>query len=95
MPPRKKQKTTSTASKATSAIAEPAPDFPDAPFLTRALDKYSDAIALRSREHAKAPDDLIRLDAWLTTTLLPKVVAGEPVTKPDMTCKSARVSLSG
>ncbi|KAJ7188737.1 hypothetical protein C8R46DRAFT_1205874 [Mycena filopes] len=85
MPPRKKQKTDSSGSK---AAAEPSLDFPSAPLLARALKQYPHALSLRSKEHTKAPNQLIELDTWLTdseTGLLSKIASTQPVTKDDMT----------
>ncbi|KAJ7104544.1 hypothetical protein C8R43DRAFT_228604 [Mycena crocata] len=80
MPPRKKQKTAA----ASSTTGTPS-DFPSAAVLIQALQLHGDALSLRSKEHTKAPNELTDLETWLTSALLSKIAAQEPVTKADMT----------
>ncbi|KAJ6497557.1 hypothetical protein C8R45DRAFT_1093919 [Mycena sanguinolenta] len=82
MPPRKKQK---TASKSADSTQDTPRNFPDATLLTNGLKQYAHAISLRSKEHTKAPDELIALDKWLVDDLLAKITSSQPVNKADMT----------
>ncbi|KAF7351026.1 hypothetical protein MSAN_01664900 [Mycena sanguinolenta] len=82
MPPRKKQK---TASESSDSAQDTPKDFPDAALLTSGLKQYPDAISLRSREHTKAPDELISLDKWILDDLTTKITSSQPVNKADMT----------
>ncbi|KAJ7125190.1 hypothetical protein C8R44DRAFT_852017 [Mycena epipterygia] len=88
MPPRKKQKRDPSSNTATAhpkPVPEMPPNFPSAGLLTRALAHHAHALSLRSKEHTKAPDALIALEAWLTDTLSPKIASAQPVDKTDMT----------